>query len=492
MKRNLAAANAHTTQGNQPSHETFSVDTIAQIIQQIADCDIESALRTANTVTPVEMKNSLETMMSNITAVISQTQENSKYIVSCLPRISELAEQSDAFNDLMERVRQQYRELNQAIESNTKLSIALNDTADIAKQDTLAGQTAVQEVVSAMDDISEHSTQITQFTEIIDQIAFQTNLLALNASVEAARAGGHGRGFAIVASEVRLLAQRSADAAKEIRDNVSNSAASIASGMDAVVNAQNNMQKISDQVDVFKEQIQQISTTSDFQNQKLEQVDNTINRLFSFGEENSKISAEVGSIAKELSYSADYMSNTVSTFYLPPATSMHRVHKSMAQLAQEAASYIGPLLESGLANKQITESDLFDIKYLEIPSTNPKKYNTGFDAFCDQQLPTIQEEILKQYPDVVFAILADANGYVPTHNNMFCQPLTGHKDTDITGNRTKRIFEDHVGRTVGKHIKPFMLQIYRRDTGAIMFDMSAPVYVNKKHFGGFRLGYRLN
>lgn len=492
MKNEAAIANINQARDGLVAQEAFSAEAIEQIIHDIADCDVKAALRNIDRVTPTEMKNSLETMMSNITAVISQAQDTNQNIMAALPRIGELANQSDEFKVLMERVREQYLELSNTIESNTKLSLELKETAVIAGQDTAAGQHAVQEVVSAMDDISEHSNQISQFTDIIDQIAFQTNLLALNASVEAANAGEQGRGFAVVASEVRLLAQRAAAAAKEIRSNVTNSANSIASGMDAVVNAKSNMDKISSQVDLFKEQIKQVSDTSDFQNQKLHQVDKTINQLTSFGEQNARMSNEVGSIADQMSYSADYMTSTVSTFNLPPATSMHRVHKSMAQLARDAANHIGKLLQNGVLQKQITESDLFDIQYREIASTDPKKYHTGFDNYCDQQLPAIQEEILKQYPDVIYAILADQNGYVPTHNKMFCQPLTGNREKDIAGNRTKRIFEDHVGRTVGKHTKPFMLQIYRRDTGAIMFDMSAPVYVNGKHFGGFRLGYKLN
>ena len=468
------------------------LEAVGKVIQQIAVCDIKSATRSLDAVDSDELRASLDTMMSNIAAVITQALDTSHIILESLPQISEFADQSDAFSNLMEQMSGQYHELTDAIARNNKLSAELNETATVAEQDTSTGHDAVDEMVSAMDDISAHSTQINQFTEIIDQIAFQTNLLALNASVEAARAGEQGRGFAVVASEVRLLAQRSAEAAKEIRCNMDSSAKSVECGRSAVANAQSSMEKITASVGTFRELSQQVSETSDFQAEKLQQVDGTLNELERFGSSNSEMSAQVGQIAKQLSDNADYMTKTVSTFNLPPADQVHPIHQRMSNYARKAAARIGKLLEQGLATKEIKHSDLFEVQYQAIPSTNPQKYHTGYDAFCDRYVSEIQESLLAHDADVIFAILADYNGYVPTHNKCFSKPLTGNKEQDMAGNRTKRIFEDHVGRTVGKHTKPFMLQIYRRDTGEIMFDMSAPVYVNGQHFGGFRIGYRIN
>lgn len=464
---------------------------IHRIIQELADCDLNAASVSVGSLTDATTKNSVESMVSNITTVLAQALETSQTILDALPRITALANQSDTFNGLMERISEQYRELTETITRNTENSRELKDTATVAGQDAAEGREAVQKVVSVMQDISEHSAQIDNFTEVIDQIAFQTNLLALNASVEAARAGEQGRGFAVVASEVRSLAQRSAEAAKEIRGNVSNSAKSVSSGMAAVEHAKTSMDRITNRVDVFKELVQRVSDTSDFQNTKLDQVDRTIGQLIEFGEKNAEMSDEVGHIAREMSYAADYMTKTMTTFRLPPSSSQHPLHKQMSRLAQEGAQQIGHLMQAGIKNGHIKESDLFDVQYEPIPSTDPKKYHTGFDRFCDQNLPQIQERILAENADVIFAIMADANGYVPTHNQQFCQALTGNKATDMASNRTKRIFDDHVGRTVGKHTKSYMLQIYRRDTGELMFDVSAPVQVNGKHFGGFRIGYKL-
>ena len=121
----------------------------------------------------------------------------------------------------------------------------------------------------------------------------------------------------------------------------------------------------------------------------------------------------------------------------------------------------------------------------------PAKFTTAFDALCDELLPPLQEPVAARHPWIVFAICANPDGYVPTHNLRFTQPLTGDRAVDLVGNRTKRIFADRVGRSVGAHTDPYRLQVYRRDTGQIMFDLSVPVFVDGRHWGGFRVGYTL-
>ncbi|HET6397155.1 MAG TPA: methyl-accepting chemotaxis protein, partial [Pseudoxanthomonas sp.] len=129
--------------------------------------------------------------------------------------------------------------------------------------------------------------------------------------------------------------------------------------------------------------------------------------------------------------------------------------------------------------------------YEPIPGVDPPKYRTAFDALCDELLPPLQEPVAAAHPWIVFAICANPDGYVPTHNLRFSQPLTGDRARDLVGNRTKRIFADRVGRSVGAHTDPYRLQVYRRDTGHIIFDLSVPVYVDGRHWGGFRVGYTL-
>jgi methyl-accepting chemotaxis protein len=134
--------------------------------------------------------------------------------------------------------------------------------------------------------------------------------------------------------------------------------------------------------------------------------------------------------------------------------------------------------------------DLFDNNYQPILNSKPQKYKTRFDSFTDQAFIPAQEQLLDSYKWIVYAISCDRKGYVPTHNRVFSQPLTGNAKVDFVNNRTKRIFDDPVGKRCGDHELPFLLQTYRRDTGEIMHDISAPVYVGGQHWGGFRIGYK--
>ena len=165
-------------------------------------------------------------------------------------------------------------------------------------------------------------------------------------------------------------------------------------------------------------------------------------------------------------------------------------HDALRAVAEQGAKEVGKLFEEALAAGRIAEAALFDRTYTPIPNTNPQKHTTAFDAFCDRVLPSIQEGLLESMPQIAFAGAVDNNGYFPTHNRKYAKPLTGDYDTDLVNNRTKRIFNDRTGARCGANTKPFLLQTYKRDTGEVMHDLSVPIYVKGRHWGGFRVGYR--
>jgi len=181
---------------------------------------------------------------------------------------------------------------------------------------------------------------------------------------------------------------------------------------------------------------------------------------------------------------AEGISNGLAEFNVKTA------HDPIRLAAQAAAKEVQRVFSQALASGQISREALFDRHYQPIANTNPAKHTTQFDAFCDRFLPAVQERLLASMPQLVFAIAVDDNGYVPTHNNNFAQPLTGDYATDFVKNRTKRIFNDRTGSRCGSNTKPFLLQTYKRDTGEVMHDLSVPIYLEGRHWGGFRIGYR--
>ena len=188
---------------------------------------------------------------------------------------------------------------------------------------------------------------------------------------------------------------------------------------------------------------------------------------------------------------ADKLSNdTESIFVLLSDFDTGSVTGVMAQQAERSAKRVGKEFERSIEQGSITERHCSILTIGPIANTEPQKYSTDFDRFTDQNLPAIQEPLLQQYSDMIYAGAVDINGYFPTHNLCFSQPLTGDVKKDTAGNRTKRIFDDPTGKRCGAHQDRFLLQTYKRDTGEIMHDVSAPIFVNGKHWGGFRIGFK--
>ncbi len=165
--------------------------------------------------------------------------------------------------------------------------------------------------------------------------------------------------------------------------------------------------------------------------------------------------------------------------------------KKGADIATTTANVVGKAFERAIKQGILTEEDVFDTNYQPIPNTNPQKFHTAYDAFTDANVLALEDKHLAD-PDVVFAVAVDTNGYLPTHNSRFTQPLTGNYQTDLTGNRTKRVFDDAVGLAAGQNRRDILKQIYWRDTGEVMWDVSVPITVFGRHWGGMRVGLSMN
>ncbi len=154
------------------------------------------------------------------------------------------------------------------------------------------------------------------------------------------------------------------------------------------------------------------------------------------------------------------------------------------------AKMISRVLEEAIDNGVFSVADAFDESYIPIPGFDPPKYHTKYDSYLDKSILSLEDEFLKD-ESAVFAVAVDRNGYLPTHNTRYQQPPTGDKEKDKVGNRTKRIFSDEVGLKAARNTTEGFLQVYHRDTGETMWDISTPVFVKRKHWGGFRIGYSL-
>ncbi len=156
-----------------------------------------------------------------------------------------------------------------------------------------------------------------------------------------------------------------------------------------------------------------------------------------------------------------------------------------------AAKAVSRILEEAIDSGVLPLSDAFDTNYVPHGNFDPPKYRTKYDAFTDKAILSLQDEMLKN-PNIVFAVSVDNNGYLPTHNSKYQQPITGDKQKDKVGNRTKRIFNDPTGLAAAKNTQPGFIQVYKRDTGETMWDVSNPIIVNGKQWGNFRIGLSID
>ena len=374
--------------------------------------------------------------------------------------------------------------------SNQLLSRLLTQQSSLSKE--IAG------TKDMLDTLKQRADSISSITTTINQLADQTNMLALNAAIEAARAGEQGRGFAVVADEVRDLAKKTTDATQGIDDVLTDINRCSRDSVDSIARVASAGEEMSEIINQTSTLIKATSESSSQAASAMSEVRDTVNL---HGENNSGISTnvmqlhqttkslesdltEVSEKVLGLSHQTEGIFRQLGKFTLPDRNSQ------VQRIAQRAASEIGKMFEQAIASGRIRENELFNFKYEPVANTNPQKYSTTFDGYTDKVLPDIQEPILDRNGFIVYAGAVDINGYFPTHNKKFSQPVTGNYEKDLAASRTKRMFNDPTGIRCAKNTESFLLQTYKRDTGEVMHDLSAPIYVNGRHWGGFRIGYQ--
>lgn len=267
-----------------------------------------------------QLKDSINDTQKRLSGIVSEVRKSSASV-----KISSY-EVSSGSQDLSSRTSEQAASLEQTAASMEEIASTVNMSADNASlanklaEDSVTrvneGSAVIADAVHAMDGINESSSKISEIITLIDGIAFQTNLLALNAAVEAARAGEHGRGFAVVAGEVRSLAQRSAEAAKDIKGLIEDSTSRIEEGSKLVGESGGSLDAIQDAIKKMNDIASEIAAAAKEQTQGIDQVNNAVAQLDSVTQENAALVEETAASSANLNEQADQLADMVAFFKL--------------------------------------------------------------------------------------------------------------------------------------------------------------------------------
>lgn len=295
-----------------------NLDALSKLLRSIAAGDLSARMHGEFQGVFSTMRDDANTTAGQLAEIVGRIQSAA---VSINSAASEIATGND---DLSRRTEQQAASLEETAASMEELTSTVKQNAEHARQaNQLAvgaasvasqGGEVVGQVVKTMSGIENSSKKIADIITVIDGIAFQTNILALNAAVEAARAGEQGRGFAVVATEVRTLAQRSANAAKEIKGLIDDSVARVADGSALVDQAGKTMQEIVASVQRVTDIMGEISAASQEQYAGIEQVNQTVTQMDETTQQNAALVEEATAAARSMEEQANQLSAAVAVF----------------------------------------------------------------------------------------------------------------------------------------------------------------------------------
>jgi methyl-accepting chemotaxis protein len=371
-----------------------------------------------------------------------------------------------------------------------------------ASKDELAAVRArmlqIETTVAAFSDtvrqLAEGAKAIDNIGGVIRGIAMQTNLLALNAAIEAARAGEAGRGFSVVAKEVRGLAERVNAQTQEIAEQSAGMLRLVASTTEGTAAIRTGVADSVSQVASTAERFERF--VDDFREMAgtLDGIVGSVSELAGVNRDmNGRIEA-VAHAAQEvhalMHSSAERVDELrANTEDIQGSLAEFRTGGTVFDMLVDATTRLKDGAQDILRRHAGKGVDVFDQRYQPIAGANPPRFHTGYDQAVEADLQALYDQVLASLPGCIYALSVDTRGYAPAHNTAFSQAPTGDYEQDLARCRAKRLFDDPVGQKLAANTKPFLFQSYLRDTGEVVNDLSMPILVSGRHWGAVRVGF---
>lgn len=308
----LAAKSLLHALGDEPN-------VVAERLHVVAEGDLRVP-QEPNDYAPESLLGAVEKMRQSLHAILTTVNQSASEMQKACSEIAtgtrDLSERTEQTASSLEETSASMEHLTETVKENDRSSQLARELAAKSAEIAESGGKIMQDVINTMGEINQGASKINDIIGVIDGIAFQTNILALNAAVEAARAGEQGRGFAVVASEVRSLAQRSAAAAREIKELILSSGEQVNSGSRLVENAGRTMTEIVDSGQQVNVVVTEISNSTQTQGQSITEVSAAVGQLDSMTQQNAALVEQAMAATESLSEQANYLANLVSRFRL--------------------------------------------------------------------------------------------------------------------------------------------------------------------------------
>ena len=290
--------------------------------QRVSSLDLRENIEGHNRDEAGQLLLSLNTMQQALRTLVMQVRQSAQSVRLAAHEIAQgnadLSERTEGTASSLQQTAAALEQVTQRLHQSTETAARAEHMASQASAVATEGGNAMAQVVHTMQNIQQSSRKVEEVTGVIDSIAFQTNILALNAAVEAARAGEQGRGFAVVAAEVRQLAMRAGEAAREIKGLIATSAQNVETGTALVNGAGHTMGQIVESIRNVASMISDISTTTLSQTRDINDINTAVARLDQMTQQNSALVEESAAASEGLRHQANELTHLISQFVLPP------------------------------------------------------------------------------------------------------------------------------------------------------------------------------